>query len=132
MAEAKTRARRRSVRVDPHTAAVGAAVVAVGAGIGAALFAGWRRWAAPRELLVEGLDAEQAAPPARRRPGRPRKVAANAAAEGGDAALPPEDRAPDAFRPDRDAPVAADKRDAFAPAVMPVPSRVEAMGDGTE
>lgn len=134
MAETKAHPRRRALRVDPTTAAIGAAVVAVGAGIGAALFAGWRRFGSPRELLVEDHDEGQNedwadAPPARR--GRPRKTPLNAAAEGGDAALPAELRAPDAFRPDRDAPVDADKREAFAPAVVPVPSRVEAMGDGT-
>lgn len=34
----------------------------------------------------------------------------------------PEDRAPDDFRPDPTAPVAASKRDAFAPATLPNPN----------
>lgn len=48
--------------------------------------------------------------------------------------LAQDDRAPDAFRPDRNAPVPvpADKRAAFAPATKPVPSRVKAMGNGDD
>lgn len=42
------------------------------------------------------------------------------------------DRAVEAFRPDRDARVLPAERDAFAPATMPVPSRVEAMGNGDD
>ena len=42
------------------------------------------------------------------------------------------DRAVDAFRPDRDAAVLPAERDAFAPATRPVPSRIEAMGNGDE
>lgn len=45
---------------------------------------------------------------------------------------PHPDRAIEAFRPDRDARVRSAERDAFAPATMPVPSRVEAMGNGDD
>ncbi len=36
------------------------------------------------------------------------------------------DRAPDEFRPDPTAPIAADKRDAFAPATLPNPNDIDA------
>lgn len=45
---------------------------------------------------------------------------------------PRPERAVQAFRPDRDAAVLPAERDAFAPATKPVPSRVEAMGNGDE
>ena len=66
-------------------------------------------------------------------------VASGAASEEGehvptdlDPDVPRPERAVEAFRPDRDAPPLPAERDAFAPATKPVPSRVEAMGNGDE
>ena len=93
--------------VSGRSLAIGAVVLAAGVGIGAALFAHWRRDAAlPNEPWAKDQRDEDI--------------------------FDDDDsiELSDARGANTDDFVPGNKRDAFAPALKPVPSRVEAMGNG--
>lgn len=113
------RVARVSSPITAREATISAVVLAAGVGLGAALFRGWGTRSA--EPMVE-TDATLA----------PAEPAFEVASIDGGAAADGGMRAPDAFRPDRDAPVEGDKRAAFAPATIPVPSRTQSMGNGDD
>lgn len=92
--------------ISGTTAAIGAAVLAAGIGVSAALFQ-WRKGTAHRDQVWPAGNDEDFYVEA-----------------------PSEPRPPEQFRPDRDAAVPAGKLDAFAPATVPVPSRAQARGNG--
>ena len=114
--------------ISARSATIGAVALTAGVAIGAALFRSWNA-ARPQqsEPLIAGTDADggDIDGAGGYRDGDFALIDGGAAADVGT-------RAPGEFRPDRDAPVADDKRAAFAPATMPVPSRVAALGNGDE
>ena len=94
--------------ISGRSLAIGAVVLAAGVGLGAALFANWRKEAPlpsepwSRDQLDEDIFDDD------------------------DSVELSDARSADDVEPF----IADDKRDAFAPALKPVPSRVEAMGNG--